>query len=91
MPYTLVQHTGYTVGGKLAFKNAVEERSIPTKKLERVVRRAGGVIIRTYSEARDLAEKTNYPPGVKGIVPQAKGKFVVRKAYGDEPIYVPER
>jgi hypothetical protein len=88
MAYTLVQHTGYTVGGNPQFKAAVEERAVQTKRQERAIRRAGGVIRTSYSAARDLATATNYPPGAVGLIPHAKGKFVTRKGF-DEPIFVP--
>lgn len=88
MPYTLVQHTGFTVGGKPAFRNAVEARSVQTKKQERAVRRAGGLIYRTYSDAREAEQSTNFPPEVKGLIPRANGRFVTRSAF-DEPIFIP--
>ncbi len=89
MPYTLVQHTGFTVGGKPEFKHAVEQRSVTTKKEERAIRRAGGVIYQTYGSAADRATQENFPAGYKGMIPKAPGKFVNRSAF-DEPIYVPE-
>jgi len=87
--YTLVQHTAFSVGGNPQFKAAVEERSLSTQKQVRAVERAGGLVFKTYSEAHDAAFNHNYPPGVEGLIPQAKGKFVSRAAVG-EAIFIPE-
>jgi hypothetical protein len=86
--YTLVQHTGFSVGGKNAFKQAVEARSIMEAEVG-PVSRAGGLIYNSYAEARDAAEKYNYPPENDGLHPTAKGTFV-RAGRFAEKVFVPE-
>lgn len=88
MSYTLVRHTGYSVGGNPQFENAVEERNVDTSKQRAAIARAGGVLYPNYPEAHDKAFEYNYPKEVEGLIPQAKGKFVKRAGF-DEEIFVP--
>lgn len=85
MKYTLVQHTGYTVTDHADFEHAVEERAV-TPPVARRIQEAGGLVFDTYSEAVDAGEAENYPPGVTGLVPRARGGF--RRVDGiGEPVY----
>jgi hypothetical protein len=90
MMYTIVQHTGYTVGGKPEFKQAVEERCITSSADVAHVAKAGGLLYNSYQEAREAAEKFNYPAGYTGYIPQAKGTFTRPANNGfKEPLYKP--
>ena len=86
--YTLVRHTGYSQTDHAEFAQAVEERSV-TSAVARKIELAGGVSFPDYGTASDAAEAVNYPPGVSGLVPQAKGKFKRIPDFGEE-IYVPD-
>lgn len=86
--YTLVRHTGYSVGGKEAFKHAVEERAVTTAKERSIVAKAGGLLFESYNGAHDRAFNENYSKEHHGINPAAQGKFVKRKGF-DEEIYIP--
>lgn len=85
--YTLVRHTGYSQTDHAEFEHAVEERSV-TASLGHKIELAGGTSFPDYDTASDAAEKINYPPGVAGLVPQARGKFKRIPGFGEE-IYVP--
>ena len=85
--WTLIRHTGYSVGGKPAFEHAVEERQIHIKEAVRVTR-AGGVVTDNYLDAHDRAFRENYPRKTKGLIPRAPGKFVKVKGL-EEEVYVP--
>ncbi len=85
--YTLVQHSGFGYAGKPGFCQAVETRTL-TKGDATRVRKAGGVIVPTYSEAESLAEHVNYPPEVVGMHPRCRGNFSKKKV-DQLRIYVP--
>jgi hypothetical protein len=87
--YTLVQHSGYGAAGKADFARAVEEAPVSTKAEADRVRRAGGLLFTGYSEASRYSHEINYPPGVHGIVPRAKGTFHPRVRVGGLRLYVP--
>jgi len=86
--YTLVQHTGYSIGGNQQFKYGVELRLINSAPEIKAVFNVGGYLFNTYEEARKVEESENYPPEVKGIIPHVRGTFVTHKGM-DEPIYIP--
>jgi hypothetical protein len=88
--YTLVRHTGYSVGGNRQFEHAVELRAISGKTATQQVVKAGGLIFASYSEASMREEAENYPPGATGLIPAATGKFSQRKVSGEE-IYIPAK
>jgi len=75
--YALVRHTGYSVGGKESFRNAVELRSfrLNEAKLD-VLREAGVTVFDDYAEGIKKEEEYNYPASATGIIPVAQGKFV---------------
>lgn len=83
--YTLIQHTGYSVGGNPQFKNAVEERSVTPAEARRV-KRAGGCLFDSYTKAHEAAQAENYPPDVVGLIPKARGTFLTHKLDGI-PLY----
>ena len=85
--YTLVQHSGFVVGGKLSFENAVELRSLYSFEA-RQVEEAGGLLFETYSEASEAELRENYPPEVPGLIPRVSGGFSNKKVQG-QAIYIP--
>lgn len=87
--HTLVQHSGYGYGYNPQFEQAVEEREIPAgkKSLDRI-KKVGGIIVKNYGEANNLSELVNYPPEVKGLVPEARGSFATIKVDGLK-VYIP--
>jgi hypothetical protein len=87
MTYTLVQHSGWTVGLDPLFQRAVEACAVVSARDAERVRTAGGVVFASYAEACEAEERTNYPPEVKGLIPRAPGRFAERKGLG--AIYVP--
>lgn len=88
MFYTLVQHTGWTVGQKPAFKNAVEMRMINRQQAEKVQAK-GGHVFRSYADAHDAEHKANFPdPNYQGIYPSAQGRFVKVGLMEGEPVFV---
>jgi hypothetical protein len=89
MSYTLVRHSGYSVGGNSLFQHAVEEREVSTARQLALIAKAGGVLFKTYSAAHDEAFSYNYPPEVTGLCPRARGKFVKRTGF-DEEIFIPD-
>ena len=88
--WTLVRHTGYSIGDNPQFEKAVEMRNVELASERRVIASAGGLLIDSYDEASLREEHENYPKEVKGVIPRAKGSFVSRKGF-DEEIYVPAR
>lgn len=86
--YTLVQHTGYSVSGKHAFKHAVETRGLATHREQRVVESVGGKIYPNYQQARDAEKSFNFPPTNDTRIPSARGRFTRTKGFG-EPIFLP--
>lgn len=85
--YTLVRHTGYSVGDNPAFQNAVEERSIDARLVSKVIE-MNGRVFDNYADARDEAERYNYPPGATGLVAKAVGSFRRLDAIGEE-VFIP--
>jgi len=85
--YTLVQHSGFVVSGKMDFKHAVELRSLCETSVE-AVREAGGLIFETYSAASSAEFNENYPPDVHGMIPRVSGSFSQSKVQGQR-IYIP--
>ena len=85
--YTLVQHTGFAIGGNSQFRQAVEEHLITDPKGVVRVRKAGGLLFSHYPHNETHA--INYPPEVKGLIPNARGKFS-RKTVSGLRIYILE-
>ena len=85
--YTLVQHTGFALGDNPQFKQAVEEHLITDPKAVVRVQKAGGLLFHHYPHRESHA--INYPPEVKGLIPNARGKFS-RKTVNGLRIYIPE-
>ena len=86
--YTLVQHSGFVVAGKMDFKYAVELRSLGGTSAETILE-AGGLIFETYTEASRAEFNENYPPDVHGLIPRVLGSFSEIKAQGQK-IYIPK-
>lgn len=86
--YTLVQHSGYTFGGKEGFANGVEEGSITSPVDEQRVRNCGGLVFDSYTKCAERCEEENYPDGAKGLYPQVKGRFA-RVKLNSQPVYIP--
>jgi len=82
--WALVRHSGYTKPG---FAHAVEEAALGTDAEVKKVKAAGGAVYDTYLEASDAAERENYPPGVEGFYPEARGVFRAL-SIGGRAIYV---
>lgn len=85
--YTLVQHSGVTTD-HAEFARAVELRSITTQQIDKV-KAAGGLVFEDYSAASEAEESENYPPEVKGLIPQVRGGFSIETKIGGSPVYVP--
>lgn len=88
--YTVVQHSGFGYAGNPQFQQAVEERALTTPSQIKRVEAVGGVVVEGYVAASELAEKWNYPPKVRGIVPDCStlGTFSKKKIDG-LAIFVP--
>jgi len=85
--YTLVQHSGFVVAGKIDFKRAVELRSCSEAESKQV-QHAGGLLFETYSEASDAEFSENYPADVHGLLPRIAGRFSNKNVQG-QAIYIP--
>lgn len=85
--FTLVQHSGYLVGGKPGFEHAVELQSVTSAVDRRKVERAGGLLFTNYRLADDAEYTVNYPDG-NGVYPHAEGTFGTRIDDG-RPVYIP--
>lgn len=85
--WTLVQHSGFTYGGKPGFRRGVELVSVTARDAARITN-AGGKLYETYSDGRDAEMGENYPPGVDGLYPQVRGTFSRTKLNGS-PVYIP--
>lgn len=85
--YTLVQHTGYTVGKDATFARTVEERSITARQAEQV-RKAGGLVFTDYDTAAAAGYNECYPPEVTGLVAKVRGTFA-KVPTVTEPVYIP--
>ena len=85
--YTLVQHSGFVVSGKLDFKRAVELRHVGFGEMKRV-QDVGGLLFETYSGASRREFDENYPPDVHGLIPRVSGSFSISKVQGQR-IYIP--
>jgi len=86
--FTLVQHSGWAAAGKWDFKNAVELRTLSGTSAEDI-RKAGGLIFDTYSEASIAEHNENYPPELKGMIPRVNGSFSNKEVQGQK-LYIPE-
>ena len=84
--YTLVQHSGWAAAGKENFKNAVELASIAHIDPEDI-KKVGGFVFDTYTEASEREFEENFPPEVMGIVPRVRGTFSDLKMSGQK-IYI---
>ena len=89
MKYTLVQHSAAGYKGDPQFVQAVEERGL-TPAEERKVSHLVGLVFNGYVEAHDRAYAENYPPGVRGIIPEARGTFAKLVIDGLK-LYIPAR
>lgn len=87
--YTLVQHSGYTVGGKPEFRKAVEAIGGVSAREAEKIRAIGGLVFTDYENATTAEEAENYPPEVAGFIPTVRGKFSDHKVRGAR-IYVPK-
>jgi hypothetical protein len=85
MKATLIQHSGFTVGGDSQFEHAVES-CLLTPKEERQVQAAGGLLL-DVPEIYDREHAENYPPEVKGLIPKVPGSFSKKTVKGS-PIYL---
>jgi hypothetical protein len=90
MKYTLVQHSGYGYKGNPQFQQAVEERDVTRRSEIARVEHEGGLLFDNYVEAHDAAFEVNYPPEVRGLIPEARGKFSKTLIDGLK-LYIPER
>jgi len=87
--YTLVQHSGYSVGGNPQFLRAVELQSVHNQETFNLIQRVGGYIYDNYKEASDAEYSTNYPSEVYGfLVPNVAGGFSEATCEGKK-IYTP--
>lgn len=75
MKYTLVRHTGWTIGFNPQFQQAVELTGVGSDIMEKQIQKAGGYLADTYQEASCAEFAVNYPPSVKGLIPHARGTF----------------
>jgi len=87
--WTLVRHSAWTVARKPAFSKAVELQCIYTQKEAEKAVRCGGVIFTDYKAAHNREYAENYPPEVKGLIPNARGNFS-RSAISGSQIYIPD-
>lgn len=86
MYYTLIQHSGYTIGGNPQFRAAVENASVNNKEAKKIIE-VGGLVFNGYGESYDAAHKFNYPLNSSGLIPQADGSFKKVKDVG--MVFVP--
>jgi len=85
--FTLVRHSGYSVGANPAFEDAVEVREL-TIRQHYVVRAAGGVVFTTREAAQQGEDAANYPNGLKSGRAYASGYFSSLRVSGAE-VFVP--
>lgn len=83
--YTLVRHSGWSVGQNPQFKQAVELTSVSGADLSAVAK-VGGLIYNTYTEASNAEHNANWPPAHQGIIPRANGSFKMVK---DLDVFIP--
>lgn len=62
MKYTLVRHTGWTIGFNPQFQQAVELTGVGSDIMEKQIQKAGGYLADTYQEASCAEFAVNYPP-----------------------------
>lgn len=84
--YALVQHSGVTTG-HAEFTHAVEQAAVTDAEAAQI-EAAGGLVYDTYGDAEMACEETNYPPGVNGLVPAAKGTFSSTLKVNGLPVYI---
>lgn len=87
--YTLVQHSGFGYGGDRQFMMAVELRQVDGRQIESV-KKAGGVLFSTYTEADEAEQSENYPSDVKGLIPCVLGSFHTKSKIDDLKVYIPK-
>jgi hypothetical protein len=86
--YAIVQHSGYARTAHAEFATAVETVSV-SDRLAATLRTAGGVVLDGHAAAEAYAEAANYPPGVTGLLPAARGGFHPTLAVDGLPLYLP--
>ena len=87
MPFTLVQHSAFTVNHDFRFEYAVEYTSV---KYPAAVIEAGGVLVNDYATASHIEHEANYPPERMGLYPKVPGTFS-KKREDRGRIYIPTR
>lgn len=85
--WTLVQHSGFLVGGDSGFERATEVQSVRPSD-EATVLAAGGLLFDRYLTADEAKYAVNYPDDQAGAYPHVEGTFGPRIADG-RPVYVP--
>jgi hypothetical protein len=90
MKYTAVMHSAGAYAGDPQFTSALEEAAVSTHAEMRKVKKAGGVLFDTYTEAADFCETENYPPGIEGLIPHVPGTFGKLTLEGRR-VYLPGR
>lgn len=85
--FTLVRHSGFTVGANPVFDDAVEARELTMQQFY-MVRAAGGVVFTTREAAQQGEDEANYPNGSKSGGAHVIGHFSSLRISGAE-IYVP--
>lgn len=88
--YTLVQHSGYVVGGKRQLLTGLEECGVCTEEQRKRVERAGGLLFDSIEEATAFAYEEMYPENYPGLIPLAPGRFSHHTIRG-LPLYIPNK
>lgn len=87
--YAIVQHSAFGYRQDDRFKKGLELRGV-TEQQARPILRVGGVVFASYKEANEYANAEQYPPNVKGLNPQAPGRFHQHIKLDDLPVYIPK-
>lgn len=86
MSYTVVQHSAWSANRDPQFKHALESARITAAQATQV-RRQGGLVFGSYTDAEDYADAEQYQ-NVEGLIARAPGTFASYRIDG-RAVYVP--
>lgn len=86
--HTVVRHSAYGYKGDAVFKQGLESRHVGKAHDRDTIKRVGGLLFHTYSEAEDYAFHEMYDTHDE-LIPGAPGTFAKQDVDGLQ-IYVPK-
>lgn len=88
--YTLVRHSGWSIGCNPSFRQAVELKEISSTVAAKILAKQG-LVFNSWTDANTAEEIYNYPdPNYVGVIPKVEGDFISIPGYALE-VFIPAR